>query len=83
MDNKAKLVFRKEEGKLVASVPQMYKVMEKDTSHVGMKVATGKRRYSWTDAVVFKAPRVGSKKGGSTEWVAVEAVMQKLFEDAC
>ena len=75
--------FRKVDGKLVASVPRMYKASNKDAKHAGEKVAAGKRRHGWTDAQVFKAPRTNDKKGGSPEWVAVESVLRKLFDEAC
>ena len=30
---------------------------------------------------VFKAPRVGPKRGGSEEWVAVEGFLESLYKD--
>ena len=54
---------------------------EQEHSHVGEKIARGKRRHKWTSAEVFKAPRLSAKKGGSGEWVAVEGVLEKLHAE--
>ena len=62
---KAKLVFRREQRKQVASVPCMYQLMGKGHGHVGEKITRGIRRHNWTSAQVFKAPRLSAKKGGS------------------
>ena len=76
-----KLRFRTEEGARVGSVPGLLKAKEVDANHIGDLVRTGKRRHKWTDRMVFKAPRVGSKKGGESEWVATEEVLQQVYED--
>ena len=78
----AKLKFRSVAGKRVASVPSLFSIMERESNHIGEKISTGKRRHSWSDAQVFKAPRCGDKKGGSDEWVAVASVLEKLHEEA-
>ena len=56
--------------------------MQQDQKHIGRKLAVAKRRLSWSDAQVFKHPRLASKPGGSKEWAAVEEVLRKLYEEA-
>ena len=80
----AALEWRTERRVRVASVPQLFRKIGKHAAagHAGERVAAGKRRHSWPDRDVFKAPRAVRKKGGEDEWVAVEAVLKQFYEDA-
>ena len=78
---KSRLHFRREQGVSVAPVGSMLVAARREATHVGKVIKRGKRRHSWTERSVFKAPRKGKKPGGDEEWVATEQVLKQLFED--
>ena len=78
---RAQLQFRKERGVNVTGVGSMLKKAKREATHVGKAVARGKRRHSWPERHVFKAPRKGGKPGGDDEWVATEQVLKQMYED--
>ena len=50
------------------------------SNNLGRDVETWKRRYGWSAHDIFRAKRKGPKPGGSEEYVATSAVLQKIYE---
>ena len=58
----------------------MLQLMYKNSNNLGRDVETWKRRYGWSAHDIFRAKRKGPKPGGSEEYVATSAVLQKIYE---
>lgn len=74
------LTYRSVLHQRVAPVAKVLELLGKETTHVSRIVSEGKRRYSWPDTQVFKAARIGGKRGGSEEWVATASVLRAMYD---